>query len=442
MTKIAPFAGLRYNPQQVDLSRVVAPPYDVINEALREELSRRSPHNVVRLDLAKEENGLSRYEIAGKNLWNWKEKKILQRDARPSLYLYFQTFRLPGGETRTRKGFFGVRRLEKFGEGSIKPHENTFPGPKADRLQLMNATHADLSPIFSLFSDPKNEAGPILDELAKGEPEVRIVEPGGDEHRLWLVSDPAAVERLLHAVRERPLLIADGHHRYETALAYQEEQKAALGSRYRGDEPFHNVLMYFSSLQDPGLTVLPTHRVLAQPSEVSPELFQSLLKKFAHVASFAAEDREAAVKKMEEEGAHEHVLGWVYGDRIDVAIFDVARLLEHPALNRLHFALRDLDVTVLHDLVLAELLGITKGAQKEYGRIHYVKDAGEAIRLAREGGTYAFLMNATKLKQIEAVAEIGEKMPQKSTFFYPKLLTGLVFYELAEGNLNPVSPIS
>jgi len=231
-------------------------------------------------------------------------------------------------------------------------------------------------------------------------------------------------------LHDRPLLIADGHHRYETAVSYAEERRLDRDSSHTGDEPFNFVLMYFCSLQDPGLVVLPTHRVLNQVPDVDSEILKGLFEKYARIVSFPASELAAATAKMEAEGEHEHVLGWVHDGKIDVLIFDRDRLLENPALNRLHLSLRDLDVTVLHDLVLAELLGVSRGAQKEYGVLQYVKDAGETVRLAAEKKSHAFLMNATKLKQIEAVCEIGEKMPQKSTFFYPKLLTGLVFNEL------------
>jgi len=430
MSKIAPFRGLRYHPERVELSQVVSPPYDVIDDAGQDALYRRSPFNVVRVDLAKEENGLTRYQIAARNFEKWKQEGILRRDPEPSLYLYFQTYHLPNGETKTRKGFFAARRLEKFGEGGVKPHENTFPGPKADRLQLMRATHANLSPIFGLFSDPKGEVESQLDALSKENPDAEVREANGDIHRLWVVSDPPKIERLIGNLHDRPLLIADGHHRYETAVAFAEERQLERDSSPTGDEPFNYVLMYFCSLQDPGLVVLPTHRVLNQAPEIDADIFRGLLEKYARIISFPASDLQAATAKMEAEGNREHVLGWVHDGKIDVLIFDQDRILENPALNRLHFSLRDLDVTILHDLVLTELIGITKGAQKEYGVLSYVKDAAETLRLATEKKSYAFLMNATKLKQIEAVSEIGEKMPQKSTFFYPKLLTGLVFNEL------------
>ncbi len=432
MTKIDAFRGYRYNPEKVgELAAVLAPPYDVIDPPLQDKLYAKSLFNVVRIDLAKEENGLSRYQVSQHAYNTWKQKDVLRQDERPSIYLYFQTYSLPDGRRLTRRGFIARRRLESFAEGGVKPHEQTFPGPKADRLKLMQATNASFSPIFALYPDPAQEAGAQLAKLSAGKPDLEIRDEKGDEHRLWRVDDAEAIARLLGTVRDRPLMIADGHHRYETALAFAEEQKALLGDKYTGREPFNYVMMYICALEDPGLVVLPTHRVLAQRPEINEEIFRGLVSKYAKVKAFPVAEADAAIRLLEEEGAHEHALGWVHDGKVEVLVFDVEKLLESQSLNHLHFAIRDLDVTVLHDLVLEELLGVSKGAQREYGNILYIKEAKEAIALAQEKGTYAFLMNGTKLKQIEAVIAIGEKMPQKSTFFYPKPLTGLVFYDFA-----------
>lgn len=432
MSKIEAFNGLRFNPEKVgDLAAVMAPPYDVIDSALQDKLYDRSPYNVVRIDLAKEEAELSRYAVAQHTFATWKQKGILQRDSQPSIYLYFQTYALPDGRRPTRKGFIARRKVESFAEGGVKPHEQTFPGPKADRLKLMQSTNASFSPIFSLYSDPKQEVGVQLEALSQGKPDIHIKDDKGDEHRLWKIDDPAAIAKLFGSIHDRTLMIADGHHRYETAVAFAEEQKAKRGAEFRGDEPFNYVMMYFCALEDPGLVVLPTHRVLDQRPDVAPELFLKLVSDYAKLKSFPISESKAALAHLEDEGLREHALGWVHDGKIDVLTFDAEKLLQSESLNHLHFSIRDLDVTILHDLVLAELLGIAKGAQKEYGNIHYVKDGQDAIRLSEEKKTYGFLMNGTKLKQIEAAIDLGEKMPQKSTFFYPKPLTGFVLLDFS-----------
>lgn len=432
MSKIEAFSGLRFNPEQTgDLAAVMAPPYDVIDTALQDKLYQRSPFNVVRIDLAKEENELSRYTAAQHTFATWKQKGVLKRDEKPSIYLYFQTYSLPDGRRPTRKGFIALRKVESFAEGGVKPHEQTFPGPKADRLKLMQSTNASFSPIFSLFSDPKHEVGAQLEVLSQAKPDIDIRDDKGDEHRLWKVDDPAAIAKLFGSVRDRSLMIADGHHRYETALAFAEEQKSKLGKDFRGDEPFNYIMMYFCALEDPGLVVLPTHRVLERRPDVDPALFLKLVSEYAKVKSFPVGEAKAAIAHLEDEGEREHALGWVHDGKIDILTFDAEKLLQSQSLNHLHFSIRDLDVTILHDLVMEELLGVAKGAQKEYGNIHYVKDGLEAIKLSEEKKTFGFLMNATKLKQIEAAIDIGEKMPQKSTFFYPKPLTGFVLLDFS-----------
>lgn len=431
MTKITPFRAWRYNPEKVqDISKVVAPPYDVIGPELLKELHRGSDFNVSWIDLPQEEGGLGKYEVAQKKYAQWKAEGVLTQEDSPSLYLYFQDYTVPDGRKFTRKGFFGRRLLEDFKNGGVKPHEKTFAGPKADRLALTQATEANLSPIFGLYSDPDNQMESLLDELSQGDPVIDIQDSDGGGHRLWVVSDPEAIQGLLAPVQSHPVMIADGHHRYETALNYRELQKAALGGNYTGEEAFNYVLMYFCSLQDPGLVVLPTHRVLEEKPEVDEAIVKDLLGQYASLKEFSFSQYPEATAYMEEEGGREHLLGWIHDDKIDVLKFDPEALLNSSTLNHLHYAVRDLDATVLHDLVLEEIMGVSKGAQREYGNIHYIKNGEDALRVTQEKKSYGFLMNATKIAQLEAVTEIGETMPQKSTFFYPKLLTGLVFNDL------------
>lgn len=433
MTKITPFRGWRYNPKKIsDLSKVVAPPYDVISPEQRMTLTQRSPHNITWIDLPEERGALGKYEAAAQILEEWKLGEILIQDSRPSLYLYFQIFSLPDGRRLTRRGFFGRRRLESFQEGGVKPHERTFSGPKEDRLKLMQTTKAHLSPIFVLYGDPKNGVGPQLETSSQGRPDFEITDENGIEHRLWQVTDETVIARLLQTVHDRPLLIADGHHRYETAVNYAQEQRAALGKAYTGQENFNFVMMYFCSLDDPGLVVLPTHRVLAERPEGDLAIFRQLLEKVARVKTFSVSEIDAAQAFLKEEGTHEHALAWIHDKQIDVLVFDVEKVLQLESMSHMHFALRDLDVTLLHDLVLAEIMGVAKGAQREYGKVYYIQEVGQVLKKVEEKNSFGFLLNPTKIKQIEAITDIGEVMPQKSTFFYPKLLTGLVIYDLKQ----------
>lgn len=431
MIKILPFRAWRYRlEKKSDASRVMAPPYDVIGPEELKVLQNRSPHNVVWLDLPQDEKGRDRYVLAGERYVHWKKEGALQQDSEPSLYLYFQTYTLDDGRRLTRKGFFARRRLEGFEDGGVKPHEKTFAGPKEDRFKLMNTTHANLSPIFGLYPDAKDEAGASMDQATGGAPDMEWKSEDGQEHRVWKLSDPTAIAKILDPIQAKHILIADGHHRYETALRYQEVHKAELGEKYQGDEDFNFVLMYFCRLEDPGLVVLPTHRILAERPAVAPELVTQLLSPYGSFKEFSVQDAEAAQQYMKEEGNREHLIGWVHDQKISVITFDQEKLLQSTELNHLHFALRDLDVTILHNLVLEEVLGVSKGAQREYGTIVYVKGLDDLIKQTAAKNTYGFLMNPTKIAQMEAVTGIGETMPQKSTFFYPKIPTGIVFNDL------------
>jgi uncharacterized protein (DUF1015 family) len=429
MIKILPFRAWRYR-KKIDISRVVAPPYDVIGPEELKALQNRSPQNVVWVDLPQDEKGKNRYVLAGERYSHWKKEGILQRDDQPSLYLYFQTFSLDDGRRLTRKGFFARRRLEGFEDGGVKPHEKTFAGPKEDRFNLMQTTHANLSPIFGLYSGGKYEGEDSLDHLAQGDPTLQWKSEDGQEHRVWKISDQNRINDFLEPIQTKHILIADGHHRYETALHYQEIHKAELGEAYGGEEDFNFVLMYFCRLEDPGLVVLPTHRVLAERPSVTPEMVQKLLSPYATFKEFSVKDIKLAQDYMKEEGDREHLIGWVHDTKITVLIFDQEKVLQSEELNHLHFALRDLDVTILHNLILEEVLGIPKGAQREYGTILYVKGLDELIQQTEAKKSYGFMLNPTKIAQMEAVTEIGETMPQKSTFFYPKIPTGIVFNDL------------
>lgn len=433
MSKLRAFRGFHYNPDQIsEISRVVAPPYDVIDDAKFQSLMKASPYNVAAIDLPKaSHSGDEAYDVAGKRYQEWKDSGILTQDDKESLYLYFQTYQLPGGEEVTRRGFFARRRLEDFTEGGVKPHERTFAGPKADRLLLMKATAANLSPIFGLFSDPEDTVGLQWDSLTQSDPLFAYSSEDGQSHRLWRLNDPEKIQNLLQGIQDQPIMIADGHHRYETALNYRDYRRQQLGEQATGEEPFNDVLMYCCSMQDAGLKVLPTHRVLAQRPDVAPEVVRQWLAKYAEVKEFSVSDLAQAQEYLSAEGKTEHAIAWVHDDLIEVWTFDPDKLLASESLNRLHFALRDLDVTLLHQLILEEILGVSQGAQREYGTIKYIKDAAEAVQLSTEKKTYGFLLNATKMEQMEAVTQIGATMPQKSTFFYPKVPTGLVFYDFS-----------
>jgi uncharacterized protein (DUF1015 family) len=428
MADIAPLTPLRYAPQT--LASVVAPPYDVIDAAQREELARRDPHNVVRLILP-EGDGDTKYANAAKILNEWRAKNVLTRDEEPAFYRYDQTFVAPGADANakpiTRRGFLALVKLSPFSERQILPHERTLSGPKEDRLKLFRATRTNLSPGFMLYRDPKRE----LDApLARATALAEFTTPDGVRHALAKVTSKEAIHAIAVGVGRSSLLIADGHHRYETALRYSEEITASHANASARAE--HRYFMSFlANGDDPNLLVFPTHRHVHSLAQFS---FDDLSKRaeatFVVRALESGADVEAAVKRAGESGPS--FAACAKDGR--VAIFTLRKdvdLTSHRTLGARPAVLRKTDVALLHDGVLEHLLGITKDAQAAKTNIWYPQDARASLAELRAGkGDALFVMNATPVAQVREVAEAGEVMPQKSTFFYPKVLTGLCIHTL------------
>ncbi len=289
-----------------------------------------------------------------------------------------------------------------------------------------------MSPIFGLYNDAENRMGPLLSELSQGSPDFSLEEENGQRHQVWIVREIEAQRKIQEALRNRTVLIADGHHRYETALAYRDACRAAQTQELTGEEPFEFVMMYLCSLQDPGLVILPTHRLLKERPEGDLNLYRKLLGQYGEIRAYSLDQYDQALQDLAAEGKADPALAWVHDDTLELITFDREKILESQSLNPMHHALRDLDVTLLHYLVLQEVMGISLGAQREYGTLEYIKDSHELIEKTRRQNTFGFLLNPTQMAQVQAVTEIGEVMPQKSTYFYPKLLTGLLFYDLGD----------
>lgn len=440
MSNFLPLKGWHYNPETIkDFSQVIAPPYDVIDPKKLAALHERSALNAVWLDLPKlnaenaESNGKDPYQEAAHKYQDWKDKKVLVQEDKPSVYLYFQSYDLPEGRRVTRRGFFARRRATPFGkgEGSVLPHEKTFAGPKADRLKLTQASQANFSAIFGLFSDPEAQILPLLEKYSQGPALMDFVNGENQRHQVWKVDDPEHVASLLGPLQDKHVFIADGHHRYETAVHYSGLTREAAGrDETSAPQDSDYVLMYCCALQDPGLVVLPTHRVLAKRPEITPEELRKKLAPYATIESHPLSAASEVEKQMTTLGEKQHCLAWVHDEQIELMSFLPEKIAAHPHFSKMPDPLRQLDVTLLHDLVLEEIVGMPQVQQREYGHIHYVKSFPEALALTQEKNTYGFLMNATKLSEMEAVSQTGETMPQKSTFFYPKLPTGLVFSDL------------
>src|SRR5438309_3290662 len=431
MAEILPFRGVLYDPAKVgDVTAVVAPPYDVIGPAEQAALYDRHPCNIVRLELGREHPGDhpqdNRYTRAKRCLDAWLRDGVLRRDGRPAIYLYTVEYRLRSGTVRTMRGFLSLGKLEEFGTGRIYHHENTRAAAKDDRYHLLETCRSNFSPIFSLYSDPAGDIIRTLEGADGGPPRIAVTDSDGGYHRLWTVTDPASIERVVAAMKPLPLFIADGHHRYESALRYRNAQRKAHGES--GTLPSDWVLMYFSNLDDPGLTILPTHRILPGPLPCQiAAIRQHLGETFTLTAFPFTQVTEPAARAKFVNALHAaqatdaHVMGLVIrGEPGDDLLS-----LNPAAMARLGPSARErLDVSILQQLVFRGALRLTP--QDEERQVH-IKDEEDAMAsMARGDGELAFLLNPPKVTEVKDVARVGDRMPHKSTYFYPKLLTGLV----------------
>jgi uncharacterized protein (DUF1015 family) len=417
MAEVQPLRTLRYDPAAVgSLESVIAPPYDVIDDALRAELVAQSPFNVVEIDLPRV-NGGDPYMHARDTLDAWRQQGILVRERDPAMWVLEQRYADPDGEHRTRRGFFARVRVEDYGAGRIRPHERTHPGPKEDRLRLTRATRANLSPIFSLFPDPAGAASAALGNATEAEPFAKASDHEGTENLLWRVTDPDAIAALQGPSNDAELLIADGHHRYETARVYAEEIGGEGEHRY--------VLMLLCPLSDPGLTVFPTHRLL---SGLKDDTGKQLAIREALTRDFEVE--EVGPDALEPDGGDGRIQ-FGYMDSFHRQPYRVTlkdQSVADAALEGKPEPYRRLDTAVLEALLLRGALGMTEDDIAHLRGLDYsksVEDAREAI----ESGRYdaGFFLRAIPVEQVREVAAAGESMPPKSTYFYPKVPTGLVF---------------
>src|SRR5437879_5440463 len=431
MAEILPFRGVLYDPAKVgDVTAVVAPPYDVIGPDEQAALYERHPCNIVRLELGREHPGDgpqdNRYTRAKRFLDAWLRDGVLRRDGRPAIYPYAAEYRLRSGAVRTMRGFLSLVKLEEFGTGRIFPHETTRAAAKDDRYQLLETCRSNFSPIFSLYSDPAGDIIRTLEGADGGPPRIAVTDSDGGHHRLWTVTDPAALERVVAAMKPLPLFIADGHHRYESALRYRNAQRKAHGES--GTLPSDWVLMYFSNLDDPGLTILPTHRILPGPLPCPIAVIRQRLGETFTLTAFPfTKETEPAARAKFVNALHAaqatdaHVMGLVIrGEpRYDLLT------LNPPAMARLGPSARErLDVSILLTLGFRWPLGLTTQDAKRQVTARAEEDAMAAV--ARGDGELAFLLNPPKVAEVKDVARVGDRIPHKSTYFYPKPLTGLV----------------
>jgi uncharacterized protein (DUF1015 family) len=434
MADVHPFRGWRYDLGQVgDLSDVTAPPYDVISPEQQRDLYERHPCNVIRLILNRDEPGDSdpeaRYKRAAKFLRHWQSEGILIPEHEDALYVYHQEFDWEGRHY-VRKGFLGRVRIEEFGKGQIFPHEQTMSGPKADRLALTKACRMNLSPVFGLYPDPDGEVNADLDVSIQGMTPLVAVDHLGVTHRMWPVTRIDVINVVRAQLRSAPIFIADGHHRYETANTYRNwlvEQ-----GQHQGDpDPSNFVLMMLVGMSDPGLAILPTHRLISGlPKISSPELASILAPNLAVEPMGTGPDAARRTWERIEQDGEQNVFG--FGTASDGA-WSFARVTDASPMAKLAAeqseAWRELGVSLLHKLVIDHLLkGRYPQASPQFKYVHLLEEATEA--LGAKSCELACLVPPARIDQVETIASKFEKMPAKSTYFYPKLLSGLVFNPL------------
>ena len=448
MAQVFPFRAYRYNPEVAPFERVLTQPYDKISPAQQERYYEKDPNNLIAIEKGRvyptDGPGNNVYTRAANTLKEWMAKRVVLQDAEASFYAYTQEFTVPGtGERRTRRGFIGAGKLEEYAAGVIFRHEHTLSGPKADRLELLRHTKTHTGQLFLLYSDPKLRVDAVLDEVeAKQAPVTEMMDEYGVVHRLWKVSDEAKIAAIQEGMADQKLVIADGHHRYETSLNFRNESRTRAGKMI-GDAPYERSMMTFINTHSEGLTILPTHRVVGNLREFSWSGVRRYLEPWFATEVFGFENdaqrqeaQEKFLAKLTAARAQRAIGAYPTAEAGVKAFYlltlrpeaDVAQIL--PGLSGLQ---RQLDVVLLHQGILEPALGITPHAVASEANLSYEREAAAAIEaVEKKSAQVAFLLNPVDVELVVKVATSGEVMPQKSTDFYPKLMSGITMYRVEE----------
>ena len=441
MIRIAPFRGVLYNPKKVrDLARVIAPPYDVISPAEQERLYKKSPHNFVRLDLSQEPES---YDAVAQTFNEWQAQGIFERDAQPAIYFLSQRFKLKSGEEKIRQGFIALIELQESA-GDIRPHEKTHDAPKEDRLKLMLACQAQLSPIFALYAQPKQTINRILSVAIEGlAPSIEVEQDNGDVCTMWRITDPEVIQKVRREMHDQQLLIADGHHRYEATLNYRDHMRGQRG-QWSGQESFNFIMTYCANIDDENVAILPTHRLVRGYAHKPFLELEEALQTHFYVEQHpkTPEGKISFLKALKTAARKHRVIGASFkrDPRYLILRLKNKRIMQRLAKD-LSAPLRELDVTTLHFLILEHILAMPPALQESGDTIQYWQDEELVLQtLEKEDFQAAFILNATKAEEIQAIVAGGEKMPQKSTYFYPKLPSGLVVNKIDPDELIELGP--
>jgi len=439
MPRVYPFRGVHFDPAKVgDLTKVTTQPYDRINPALQDEYYRRHEHNLIRVILRKEEPGRNKYEDAAATLGDWLGKGVLVQDAKPAFYVYHQIHQTPRG-TKTRKGLSALVQIDEPGKGKILPHEQTHTGPKIDRFSLISATRTHTEQVFFLYSDPEKAVNRICDEAARGKPDFEATDDLGETHKVWRLDDPAKIRAIQEALEAKDCIIADGHHRYETSWNYKQEC-LKQGAKLDGPETPANVLATLVNMDD-DLTIFGTHRLcygiagfsLARLLEGAKKVFDVREYPFKDAAGEPAA-RKKLLADLAAEGATKPCFGVAAKESQAHYLFVVRDVKAAAAQVKAERSedWRSLDVCLLHTIVLEGLCGIGPKEMAAEKSVEFLRSADEAVAKVRGPGEYqvAFLVSPVRMDQIQRVVRNGERFPQKTTDFYPKLLTGLLLCRL------------
>lgn len=439
MAEVIPFNGVLYNPQKVDAGSVMAPPYDIVTPEFKEILYKKSPYNIIRIDFGKDNAGdnekENRYTRASNSLNEWLKQEILIKDTEPSFYCYEADYKINGQKKKLR-GFLGIVKIEELASGKIHPHEMTYSKPRTDRLNIIRFCEANISPIFSLYSSPNRLTSSILEKLSEEKPFIEAKNGDNFIHRLWQISDKTSIETIKKDLSNKDIIIADGHHRYETALEFKNEMDKVRGQgsgrsdsaqrlapRVRGQDsevkPWDYVMMFLVNMEDADLTVLPAHRLAEIKNKVQ---IKESLKPYFDITTIKFDDsteKQAMQEMLSSIQNSKNSLGMLIKDEKAFCILNFKSALSE--INS-HESLKKLDVTILHKLVFEKLLGVDK--------FEYEMDPDLVVEKVKNSRHQtAFFLPPTKIHDVKEVALAGQRMPPKSTYFYPKLLTGMVIYK-------------
>jgi uncharacterized protein (DUF1015 family) len=428
MATLSPFKALRYNPAKIkDPGVVVAPPYDIISPKEQEFYYDLNQHNVIRLDFGKVLSGddakRNKYTRAATLLKLWREQGILKLDEKPAIYVASQDYVSPAGKKMTFVGVYAQLKLEDYKKGVVRPHEKTLSKPKADRLDLTTATQTNFSPIFFLYDDKGGKAAKWMAAQMKKKPTVAFKTPSGESNKVWMVSDPKAIKAFTSLQAKKPVYIADGHHRYETMLRYSKEAPKAVKAAAA------HTLACFTPFQSPGLIILPTHRLVHGLKNFSEsKLLQALAADFEVKAQPSLEALEKAMASKK--------AGWVFGLALSSSLHSLtvkpSVKPEKAIPGKRSLAYKKLDVSLLQALILEKVLGMTPESIAAQENLFFEKGAAKTVKAVQTGQAQAgFLLNATKMEQLKDVSDAKDVMPQKSTFFQPKLITGAILRTMA-----------